>query len=186
MKDEFTPLINAMKTASAAGLMQVAVNLNDRAEPLVPVHSTALRQSMYEERRGDSVYAITGEGAPGGRAGANVGEYVSAQYYKDLRHRGTAGVELLSLAALHRDAVTAKAQHQRTLKNGKVVNVNTRSGKRTAGTGDRNLYNRAYRLAIKRGEIAKTGAPMWYDRIAEREDFLDESAEIMVGFWDAQ
>lgn len=33
MKDEFTPLINAMKTASAAGLMQVAVNLNDRAEP---------------------------------------------------------------------------------------------------------------------------------------------------------
>ncbi len=185
MNDPFSGLISALETAAAGGLMEVDRRLNEMAEPMAPHWTNALSESMFEERRGKSVFAVTGEGAPGGRSDVDVGAYVAYQYERSLRHRGKVGQNLLDLTALHRDALTENGQHKRLLKNGNRVTVNTKHGRRNTGTDAKNLYARAYKLARERGEITLQDPSQWYDRAADLPSFGEEADEIMVRFWDA-
>lgn len=174
-------LIKAVEEISIAALMEVARHANTEAEPMVPVDIGRLRQAMYEERRGKSVFAITGPDAPG--ADKIVGEYVWYQYSGALRHRGDVNTALLSLRALHPDALTGTGVYQRKLKDGRIINYTRDFGDRTTGIGEKAHYNRAYNLAVRAGEIEKQDAPQWYDRLNERQQFHDDAAEIVVRFF---
>jgi hypothetical protein len=176
-------LIRAVEETGMAAVMEVARHANTTAEPMVPVDIGNLRRAMYEEKRGKSVFAITGPNAPGANADANIGSYVWYQYTGALRHRGNVNTELLSLTALHRDALTGTGVYQRTLKDGRTISYTRNFGKRNPGSGEDLLYDRAYRLAVRAGEIVKQDAPEWYDRLNARPSFHDEAADIVVRFF---
>lgn len=177
------PLIRAVEETAAAAVMEVARHANTTAEPLVPVDIGNLRQAMYEERRGKSVFAVTGPNAPGVSRDANVGSYVWYQYTGALRHRGNVNTELLALRALHTDALTGTGVYQRKLKDGRTISYTRDFGKRNTGGGEDLLYDRAYKLAVRAGEITKQDPPEWYDRINARPQFHEEAAEIIVRFF---
>jgi len=175
-------VIRDVEITGQAALLEVARHANFIAEKLVPVDIGRLRAAMYEEVRGKSVYAITGPEAP--QAQPEVGNYVKYQYYGALRHRGDVNSRLLSLRALHTDSMTGTGVYQRKLKSGKVVTYSRTFGNRNTGTGEKNLYNRAYKLAILAGEIVKQEPPQWYDRLNERAEFHRDAAEIVAGYFE--
>lgn len=183
LTDWIPPLLKAIETASLAGLREVANNANTEARDLVPVDIGNLRQAMYVETRGKSVFAVTGEGAPGLSPDADVGAYVEYQYDGALRHRGNVNDKLLPLRALHPDALTGNRVHERKLRGGGSTSVTTTFGRRNTGGGDRALYNRAYKLAILAGEIVKQDSPEWYNRIEQRPEFVRQSEDILVRFF---
>lgn len=177
------PIKKAAEEARKAGLWQVATHFNTIAEPLVPIDTGNLRQAMYVEMRGNVVYSVTGPRAPGLSPDANVGEYVSEQYYGKLRHAGIVGAALLSVVNLHPDALTGNRQHERLLKSGRRVPVNTTFGRRKAGSGHEHLYRRARELAIELGQMTKQEPALWDDRISKRPSFRKEAEEILVRFF---
>lgn len=174
-------VIRDVEITGQAALLEVARHANFKAEPLVPVDIGRLRQSMYEEVRGKSVYAVTGPNGP--QSDPVVGDYVQAQYYGELRHRGDVNTRLLSLRALHTDSMTGTGVYQRKLKSGKVVNYTRTFGNRNTGVGEKALYSRAYHLAILAGEIVKQDAPEWYDRLSKNTEFRRDAEEIVAGYF---
>lgn len=151
--DELIAAINA-KVRNA--LVTCGHELNRITDKWTPIWRGYLRRAKRVEVKDNDVYVVTGD--------SRTKDYVQVQYYKALRHYGNYETGLLSLTQLYRDGG-----------DGNRVPV------RRTGMGERYLYARAYRAALRDGRLTRLEPPMWYDRAARDPVILDTLTDIFVG-----
>lgn len=135
------PLGVNIEKAVSHGLELVAIEILARADKMTPISTGKLRRSSrYEVEKPTIINLISGEGY-NEQAQQNVSEYVSAQYFGDLRHAGD-------------------------FKSGLKSIIDRYAGKLTTGGKWRARYSTAWKLADKDGylQIQPEGAPRWFER----------------------
>ena len=174
--NQFSKEIQDSVNAHAVKALEVcAMEFNRLTDKFTPVWTGNLQRSKHVVTEGKDVFAVTGS--------QSTQKYINKQYYLPLRHRGNFQSGLLDLTALHRDSATVTSTHTRTTKSGKPSRAIKRTaGQRKVGRGKTILYSRAYRLAVKNGEIQKMDKSEWYERGARDPEIMQIMGEVFVNY----
>jgi hypothetical protein len=192
MNDFTSAIKRAIESKQASALVTVAHEFNELTDKATPIWTGRLQRSKRVSVESPTVvYAVMGnEKTP----------YLFYQYFGALRHRGNFTAGLQDLTALYRDGGASSGGSTRrteragsnaprkpsqrprgAMKSPRVKPPEAALTPRVTGKGAKALYGRAYRLALKHGQLTKLDAPRPYERGAEDPVIVAQLTETFSG-----